>query len=49
MYLISSEGTKMLDGEGREVDAPKLEWFEYEAEFSKGQLVSVIRVFWDVG
>jgi len=46
LFLINfSEGTKKMVGDdGKEVDVPEAEWFEYDAIFEKGKLISVERV-----
>ena len=43
LLLISREGTKMLDENGKEVERPAAEWFEFNATIDHGTLVSVER------
>lgn len=43
LYFLSPEGTKMLGEDGKQIDIPKTEWFEYLAEFKEGQIKRVVR------
>lgn len=46
LFLISFEGegsVEMLDENGEPIPRPKAEWFEFDATFDKGTLISVER------